>query len=133
MLYRIYYGDGSIFESVDGSPPLDDAPGDNVQVIVHTDIRGEMGLRVTYNWDYYYLCPDDDIWGCNGEVCLVEAITTIRPAPMVFQARNAKHDTFFQILKDARAWAKEHGKSGGRRRYENGHFQSWESNRNAGP
>jgi len=46
LLWRIYYGDGSIFENLDGKPPLRD-----VQVIIqrHPDI----GWHTQCTYDYY--------------------------------------------------------------------------------
>lgn len=49
-MWRIYYGDGTVFSSKDGSPW--DAPRQNVQVIVQSDER--VGWRWISGKDYFF-------------------------------------------------------------------------------
>ena len=47
--WRIYYGDGSTFDSLQGSPW--EAPGYDVQCIVYPD--EDVGRVVLHRWDFY--------------------------------------------------------------------------------
>lgn len=57
-VWRIYYWDGSTFDSNDGRPY--DAPGYGVQCIVqpHPDV----GRTVTHRFDWYYWSPETSEW-----------------------------------------------------------------------
>lgn len=55
--WRIYYGDGSIFGSDDGSPT--DAPSLNVQCIAQADDI-DIGRRTAAGYDFYWC--DDGYW-----------------------------------------------------------------------
>ena len=56
--WRIYYGDGSVFTSEDGTPW--DAPRTNVQVIVQE--HGRVGWQVLNSADEYYFEEDTRGW-----------------------------------------------------------------------
>ena len=62
MDWRIYYADGSTFDSSQGSHL--DAPGDGVLVIVYTNdfIRELTGRFVLNEWDYYIYHEAEQEW-----------------------------------------------------------------------
>lgn len=52
MDWRIYYSDGTTFDSTQGEPK--DAPGYGVQVIVQRDNDPRIGSYLAHRGDYYY-------------------------------------------------------------------------------
>lgn len=110
---RIYYGDGTIYQ-VSEDNPLSDAPPLNVQAIVSTDPdRGvrSTGLFVTYNWDYYLVFDDGRVWGEKGDIDFIEHVLFSNP-DKCFKARNIPDEQFRTVLRAAKAYAQDEGKSG---------------------
>ena len=71
MRFKIYYGDGSVYEG-----PIEDAPAVDVQVIAIADQRGssyELGRKVLKGWDWY-ACYEDDWVGFNGTADLADHV-----------------------------------------------------------
>jgi len=62
-LWKIYYGDGSTFDSRQGRP--EEAPSQNVCCIVYAD--KEHGRRIVHRWDWYYFKDgtDSPVWGAD--------------------------------------------------------------------
>jgi hypothetical protein len=58
MLWAIYYGDGSKYTSMDGSPF--DAPRTDVQIIAFKN--NQMGWEILSQSDYYYYEPKAHCW-----------------------------------------------------------------------
>jgi hypothetical protein len=60
VAWRIYYGDGTTFDDLDGTPA--DAPALNVQVIVvrDRDPNSQLGRYPVHRFDYYWW--DDPDW-----------------------------------------------------------------------
>lgn len=63
MQWRIYYGDGSTFDSSQGSPL--DAPPLDVQIIVVAD--DQVGRQLLHLWDWYYWDHRDNQW-CGADI-----------------------------------------------------------------
>ena len=61
LQWRIYYGDGSTFDSSMGSPS--EAPARDVQAIVQPDEQA--GRVVISKWDYYYWQERGCWYGCD--------------------------------------------------------------------
>lgn len=62
--WRIYYGDGSTFDSSMGGPW--DAPGHGVVAIVKLEPDlPEQGRSVLHRWDWYYYRDGDGWWGSD--------------------------------------------------------------------
>lgn len=60
--WRIFYTDGSTFDSSQGSPQ--DAPEWGVICIVQHD--ADVGRTIMRRWDFYYFHPiDQNFWGCD--------------------------------------------------------------------
>ena len=57
-MWRIYYDDGSTFDSLDGGP--EDAPSAGVQCIVEPD--ADAGRVVLNSFDWYYFHPESGCW-----------------------------------------------------------------------
>lgn len=70
MDWRIYYSDGSVFDSNMGSPW--EAPGWGVQVIVFAD--PEIGRALLRGYDYYLYRRESGWVGVQSETCLIECM-----------------------------------------------------------
>lgn len=71
MRFKIFYGDGSVYDG-----PVEDAPPVDVQVIAVADQRGspyELGRKILKGWDWYAFYPDDVV-GFNGAADLADHI-----------------------------------------------------------
>ncbi len=103
MDYRIYYGDGTIYEGT--RETFDDAPVLDVQAIVVKDIaeyKHDSGRLVFYSWDFY-LYEDGQWCGVNGMPDFVEHVLHCRPEKVLKgrQIRNDKHqEIMLKALKD---------------------------------
>lgn len=63
LTWRIYYGDGSHFDNLNGPPER--APARNVQVIVQRDLLAgpeEIGRRILAGFDYYWFDTEAGGW-----------------------------------------------------------------------
>lgn len=58
VLWRIYYGDGSTYSNLDGSPF--DAPTTNAQGVVHYDAA--VGRKIVHRCDVYWYSQAEDCW-----------------------------------------------------------------------
>lgn len=85
--WRVYYDDGSTFDSSMGEPH--EAPGLGVQVIVQTDPR--VGRVLLTRFDWYYYRYDLDEWWASDYFGLLDQLThdTTRSVGAVRAGRNA--------------------------------------------
>ena len=65
ILWRIYYGDGSTFSSEDGS--WEQAPSDDVQVVVVGDPSEVWGRFLEQGYDYY-VCVKEEPPYCTNDL-----------------------------------------------------------------
>ncbi len=95
--FRIYYGDGSIYEG-----PIADAPPVDVQCIITPDQRRssyEVGRLVMHSWDFYLYV--EGVWlGVNSMVDLVDHILH-RQVEKVVKGRMIPNDRYEAILNRA--------------------------------
>lgn len=56
--WRVYYDDGSTFDSTQGAP--NDAPGLGVQAIVQ--VHPDVGREILTRFDFYYFVHDLGVW-----------------------------------------------------------------------
>lgn len=104
-LFRVYYGDGSVFEGV----RPEDAPTHDVQVIAYEDPeRGvlEVGRVLLYNWDFYIYSDRVRGWhGTNKYSDLLEHLTLgCGPGGVraVLTGRWIDREAFLQIMEKAK-------------------------------
>lgn len=94
LKWRIYYGDGSCFDSSMGKP--EDAPPVNVQVILQP--HKENGRQTIHLWDWYYWYKDywygADIWGLLDQL-LWNRVTAVK------QGRMTTNEQYEEIMKKA--------------------------------
>ena len=93
--WRIYYGDGSVFDNTEGSPS--EAPATNVQLIV---CKNEVNSRnLYYSWDWYYYKAGEwrgaDIHG------VIDQLLTDKNGDFVTlkQGRTIRDDIYDDIIK----------------------------------
>lgn len=130
-MIRIYYGDGSI---VDADLSVGDAPPLNVQAIVCDDpdtSARNAGKLVIHNWDYYIIHRNGEVWGEKGEVDFIEHVL-FTPHVKCFKGRNIAHEKFQTILRAAKAYAKDQGKSASKHRQEDGDYFEFSQRREVG-
>ncbi len=93
--FRIYYGDGSIYEGpIEGIEQVVD-----IQVIVKPDLRNspyETGRSVMHSFDFY-IYADGEWLGINGTLDLVDHIL-YRPVEKVLKGRMIPNQRFEDIL-----------------------------------
>jgi hypothetical protein len=95
MKWRIYYDDGSMFDSGQGGP--EDAPGHGVVCIVQPD--EEIGRTIMQGWDWYYFHEGDgNWWGCDIHG-LTDRLTHRLPVRAVCEGRTVATERFRQILR----------------------------------
>lgn len=96
LTWRIYYGDGSTFDSSQGTP--EDAPPINVQVIVQPN--KDNGRETVHQWDWYYWQGEHwygcDLWGLLDQL-LWNKVTAVK------QGRMLPQEAYDSILKSAMA------------------------------
>ena len=91
-MWRIYYDDGSTFDSTEGDP--DDAPAFGVQCIVEPDDDG--GRVVLNHFDWYYYNPEAGQWWGSDIHGLLDKLQFRIPIEAVMQGRNCSN--FKEIL-----------------------------------
>lgn len=69
LRWRIYYGDGGTYDNLSG--PAEDAPGQNVQVIVLAD--EQVGRSMWHSKDFYWY--DDGLWVAGDDFGLWDYLT----------------------------------------------------------
>jgi hypothetical protein len=92
--WRIYYSDGSTFDSSQGSP--DDAPAWDIQVIAERD--GQVGRRLLSKADYYFYL--DGCWIGVDDIGLVDYLANVFRVIKVGRQLPARKD-FREILEKA--------------------------------
>ena len=90
--FRVYYGDGSIFEG-----PLEDTPQWNVQVIIFAD--PELGRAILQAWDYYFYA-EGRWYGVDGEVDYVEHTMT-QPIERILKGRMIPNKPYLEVVRRA--------------------------------
>lgn len=94
MQWRIYYGDGSTYDSTTGNP--EEAPPLNVQLIIMSDT--ENGRRILHLWDWYYW-TGIEWWGSDLHGMLDNLLHGKIVA--VKQGRNVSNKTYHDLMKKA--------------------------------
>ncbi len=94
LTWRVYYGDGTSFDSSDGRPA--EAPGRNVQVIVMPDERTGRYLQCMH--DFYVWRGR---WVGVDQYGLWDYLADPGWARVLF-GRTIEHDTFSRIYQDAK-------------------------------
>jgi hypothetical protein len=98
MPWRIYYGDGTVYEG-----PAKDAPPLDVQAIAQADNRGwsqySTGRMIYHSFDFYLYCEGQWI-GVNSLVDLVDHILH-RPIDKVLKGRMITHERWEAIMERA--------------------------------
>lgn len=111
MIWRIFYADGSTFDSTQGAP--DDAPGYGVEVIVQPDPTpgvGNVGYVVLAGYDWYARHTVDEEWfGVAGDASIWDLILHREPIVGVCQGRRMSRARYHALLDDAARWADEQG------------------------
>lgn len=109
--WRIYYGDGSVYDNTYGKPEY--APKLNVQCVVVND-QGthsydkelqsmEVGRLVLHDWEYYIYMDDTGWFGVNNLVDMVDHVLhSVHKIRCVLKARTLPTIEFKNIYK--RAW-----------------------------
>ena len=99
MEWRIYYGDGSTYDSSQGPPAS--ASGYNVQAIIQPDRSrpgGNVGTVVLHLHDWYYYRRDSGMW-CGGDLTgLLDQLLSRSPIEAVCQGRLIPRNQFDQII-----------------------------------
>lgn len=96
--WRIYYGDGTVYTSDDGSPW--DAPRQNVQVVVSQDDR--VGYRFSTTQDFFVFDPARGGWRETNQWGLFDHLITCRE-PLVLMGRYLPNDEWNTLLMRVRA------------------------------
>ena len=86
-MWRIYYDDGSTFDSSMGAP--DDAPSAGVQCIVEPD--RDAGRVVLNSFDWYYFHPESGMWWGSDLYGMLDKLLHRIPIEGVCSGRNCKH------------------------------------------
>lgn len=97
-MWRIYYGDGSVFSSDDGS--AFEAPRANVQVIVESDPR--VGWRWISGYDYFVLDPGRGGWRETNEFGLYDYLQRAKQ-PLVLFGRWLSDDEWSRLFSRVRS------------------------------
>ena len=85
--WRIYYDDGSVFDSTDGGP--DDAPAVGVQCIVEPDEVA--GRAVLNSFDWYYFHTDSGMWWGSDLYGMLDKLLNRIPITGICSGRNCKN------------------------------------------
>lgn len=86
--WRIYYGDGSTFDSEAGGP--EDAPAYDVQTIVQADNTPEpanVGRQVLRLHDWYYWRVDEGVWVGGDLMGIIDLLLAREPIIALCQGR----------------------------------------------
>lgn len=97
MDWRIYYGDGSTFDSTQGEP--EDAPAFDFQCVVQPDPR--VGRTVMAGWDWYYYRVDIGEWWGSDIHGLLDLLLHRFPIKAVCQGRHSYNPVYTEIIKKA--------------------------------
>jgi hypothetical protein len=104
MKWRIYYGDGSTFSSVDGGPS--DAPPDNVVCIAYADDPkrpDSIGRAVVNTWDWYIYRKDvNEWWGVDLQGLVDQMKHCFDDVGAVVQGRCVPNDDYNRIVSTAK-------------------------------
>lgn len=115
ITWRIYYGDGSTFSSLDGTPQ--EAPCSNVQVIMGYD--RDNGRQALHLWDWYYYKTGNpgEWWGCDihglldqllhdtkGEITAVKQGRTLGNSLFQSIKQSALNDSDFPPTNEPPSW-----------------------------
>lgn len=95
--WRIYYEDGSTFDSSQGEP--EDAPSYGVVVIVQPD--EEVGRLIMHLWDWFYWREDEQQWWGADVYGLHDQLLANKPIKAVKLGRNMNSQGFKAIMQRA--------------------------------
>lgn len=94
MDWRIYYSDGSWFDSLEGEP--NDALAYGVICIVQPDEM--VGRVIMHGWDWYYYVPDEDQWWGSDIHGVMDRLCHRLPVIALLQGRNVSNKDFGLIM-----------------------------------
>lgn len=97
IAWRIYYDDGSSFDSTMGSP--EDAPSYGILTIVYPD--KDVGRIVMSGWDWYFYHDEEKNWWGADVHGLLDQLCHNLPVRAVKQGRNAPNDVWKKAVADA--------------------------------
>lgn len=97
VTWRIYYGDGTTFDSSMGTPQQ--APGLDVQVIVQPDER--VGRVLLTRFDWYYFRTDLGEWWASDYFGLLDQLTSDRDGVVVAVKAGRNARAYDEILQRA--------------------------------
>lgn len=110
-MWRIFYADGSTFDSAQGAP--EDTPGHGVEVIVQPDPTpgvGNVGYICLAGYDWYAWHTVDKEWfGVAGDTSIWDLILHREPIVGICMGRRVSRARYHELLGEAAAWAKEQG------------------------
>jgi len=92
LSWRIYYDDGSTFDSSQGEP--EDAPSFGVVFIPQPD--EQVGRMVMQGWDWYYFNKSGQWWGCD-IYGLLDRLLHNLPTRALKQGRTMGNDAYQKL------------------------------------
>jgi hypothetical protein len=92
--WRIYYDDGSAFDSSMGEP--EDAPSFGILCIVFPD--RDVGRMVMQGWDWYYYHGEEETWWGADIHGLLDNLLHNKPVRAVKQGRNTTSRNYHETL-----------------------------------
>ena len=94
MLWAIYYGDGTKFTDIDGSPY--NAPRTDVQIIAFKN--NQMGWEILSQSDYYYYEENGHGWCIAADQFNVFDVLTRVKQPLILFGRWLSQDDFRRVV-----------------------------------
>ena len=91
--WRIYYDDGSTFDSQGG---CEDAPPFGVICIIYPDDL--VGRKIMHGWDWYYWVPEAGQWWGSDIYGVLDRLLHNLPLRALKQGRNASNERYRQIM-----------------------------------
>lgn len=95
--WRIYYSDGSTFDSNQGR--CEDAPPFGIICIIYpNDLVGRI---IMHGWDWYYWVPEDGQWWGSDIYGVLDRLLHNLPLRALKQGRNVSSKRYGQIMTSA--------------------------------
>ena len=94
IAWRIYYDDGSTFDSSMGEP--EDVLAFGVICIVYPNDL--VGRQIMWGWDWYYWVPGENNWWGSDIHGLLDRLLHRLPSECICQGRNVSNEVFRSIM-----------------------------------
>ena len=94
IAWRIYYADGSNFDSTMGSPQ--EAPSFGIICVIQPN--KDVGRTITNGYDWYYYQTEVEEWWQSDIHGLLDSLLHNFPIEAVKQGRNAPNDLYKRIM-----------------------------------